>query len=150
MNTTKKKKQPFGFKAEPEPQISKELAAFLFENELNWWLSSVPKNDIKKLLIQNSFYKKITRNTLNVLLWHHCSAYMHWKRKPGSKSTLLDPERWDKLRSAVEFFREELPGLSMKNACHVIRSRISTNEAQLAGLPARLRYWEQKSLVSST
>jgi len=150
MNTTNKKKQKFDFKAEPEPQITKELAAFLFENELMWWLNSVPKADIKKLLIQNSFYKKITRNTLNMLLWHHCSAYMHRKRKPTSQSHLLDPERWDKLRAAVEFFREELPGLSLKNACHVVRSKISTNEAQLAGLPARLRYWEHKSLVSST
>ncbi len=150
MNTTNKKRQPFDFKAEPEPQITKELAAFLFENEMMWWINNVQKGDIKKLLIQNLFYKKITRNTLNVLLWHHCSAYMHWKRKPTSQSTLLDPERWDKLRAAVEFFREELPGLSLANACHVVRSKISTNEAQLAGLPARLRYWEQKSPVSFT
>ena len=150
MNTTNKKKQPFDFKAEPEPQITKELAAFLFENELNWWLNNVKKKDIKEALIFFGHGKKFTNKYLNVLLWHHCDAYMHWKRKPTSKSTLLDPERWDKLRSAVEFFREELPGLSLKNACHVVRSKISTNEAQLAGLPARLRYWEQKSLVSST
>lgn len=150
MNTTNKKKQPFDFKAEPEPQITKELAVFLFENELNWWINNVKKKDIKEALIFFGHGKKFTNKSLNVLLWHHCSAYMHWKRKPVSKSTLLDPERWDKLRAAVEFFREELPGLSLANACHVVRSKISTNEAQLAGLPARLRYWEQKSLVSST
>jgi len=150
MNTTNKKKQKFDFKAEPEPQITKELAAFLFENELMWWINNMKKKDIKEALIFFGHGKKFTSKSLNVLLWHHCYAYMHWKRKPTSQSHLLDPERWDKLRAAVEFFREELPGLSLKNACHVVRSKISTNEAQLAGLPARLRYWEHKSLVSST
>lgn len=145
MNTTNKKKQPFDYKNEPTPGISRELSLFIFQNELDWWINNVPKADIKKLLIQNSFYRKITRNTLDVLLWHHCSAYMHWKRKPKSTSQLLDPERWDKLRTAVEAMKKHLPGLSLAKACHVVRSKISTNEAQLAGLPARLRYWEQKN-----
>jgi hypothetical protein len=138
----KNKKPPFDFKSAPEPKIPLNLAAFLLENEMMWWINRVKKTDIKKFLIRNNFYTRISNNDL---LGHHCPAYMHWKRKPASVSVLLDPKQWDKLRNTAEFFKEELPGLNIEQACQVFRSRISTNEAQMAGLPARLRYWEQKT-----
>lgn len=145
MPTENKKREKFDYKATDPPPVDHELQREIKESELQWWLHSFPKKDIKALLIQAGHFRKISSRDLNVLLWHSCSIFMHWKRKPTSQASALTPESWDKLRMTVDSMKSYLIGRSLNQSCQIIRSKISTNEAQLSGLPARMRYWEHQT-----
>ena len=68
-----------------------------------------------------------------------------WKVKtllPESTRYELSEAEWDALRLQVLSVHEWIRGLPLRMALRVVRTKISTNESQLRGLPHRFQVWQ--------
>lgn len=66
----------------------------------------------------------------------------HERARPLSESAELTSDQWDALQYAVAPMLKSLQGLTLTDAVEVVRRVISTNPAQLLGLPKRFQVWK--------
>lgn len=75
----------------------------------------------------------------------HCKLFLRVRRrKPHSTSIDLDTAQWESLKTFVESNMQTLSALSLEQGVEFIKSKISTNQSQVNGLPSRLHFWKRQ------
>lgn len=119
---------------------------FLSLHDFDFFLKEATLSDVSKAF-RNQYSLKMKVSHLNVLMRLTAKSaceYYRKKLKATKSHSVADPEYWEKLKAAVEEMLPQLSGeqITLPKAERIVRTRISTNQKLLQGLPKRLRVWE--------
>lgn len=126
--------------------VIKKAGSFLNLYDFDFFMKETTLSDVSKAF-RNQYSLKMKLSHLNVVMRLTAKGscrYYRKKLKAVRHASDADPEYWEKLKAAVE---EMLPHLSreqitLQKVERIVRTKISTNQKLLQGLPNRLRVWE--------